>query len=35
VWLSPSVGDGASNAGPFHECLNIAATWKLPIALRV
>src|SRR5262249_49936618 len=20
-------GDGASNAGPFHECLNIAATW--------
>src|SRR5258708_5501828 len=24
-------GDGASNAGPFHECLNIAATWKLPL----
>jgi pyruvate dehydrogenase E1 component alpha subunit len=24
-------GDGASNAGPFHECMNIAATWKLPI----
>jgi TPP-dependent pyruvate/acetoin dehydrogenase alpha subunit len=24
-------GDGASNAGPFHECLNIAATWKLPM----
>jgi acetoin:2,6-dichlorophenolindophenol oxidoreductase subunit alpha len=24
-------GDGASNAGPFHECLNIAATWKLPV----
>jgi TPP-dependent pyruvate/acetoin dehydrogenase alpha subunit len=24
-------GDGASNAGPFHECLNIAASWKLPI----
>jgi acetoin:2,6-dichlorophenolindophenol oxidoreductase subunit alpha len=23
--------DGASNAGPFHECLNIAATWKLPM----
>jgi pyruvate dehydrogenase E1 component alpha subunit len=23
-------GDGASNAGPFHECLNIAASWKLP-----
>jgi pyruvate dehydrogenase E1 component alpha subunit len=24
-------GDGASNAGPFHECLNIAATHKLPV----
>jgi TPP-dependent pyruvate/acetoin dehydrogenase alpha subunit len=24
-------GEGASNAGPFHECLNIAATWKLPM----
>ncbi len=24
-------GDGASNAGAFHECLNIAASWKLPI----
>jgi len=24
-------GDGASNAGPFHECLNISATWKLPM----
>lgn len=24
-------GDGASNAGPFHECLNIASAWKLPI----
>src|SRR4249919_2211566 len=21
-------GDGASNAGSFHECLDIAATWK-------
>src|SRR5579875_3405758 len=24
-------GDGAANAGPFHECLNIAASWKLPV----
>ena len=24
-------GDGASNAGPFHECLNIAAAHKLPV----
>src|SRR5262245_62041673 len=24
-------GDGAANAGPFHECLNIAAAWKLPM----
>jgi len=24
-------GDGASAAGPFHECMNIAAAWKLPI----
>src|SRR5258705_9669656 len=24
-------GDGESNAGPFHECLNIAASWKLPM----
>jgi TPP-dependent pyruvate/acetoin dehydrogenase alpha subunit len=24
-------GDGASNAGTFHEALNMAAIWKLPV----
>ncbi|MFV0298503.1 MAG: thiamine pyrophosphate-dependent dehydrogenase E1 component subunit alpha [Hyphomicrobiaceae bacterium] len=24
-------GDGASAAGPFHECLNISTAWKLPV----
>jgi acetoin:2,6-dichlorophenolindophenol oxidoreductase subunit alpha len=26
-------GDGASNAGSFHECLNMASLWKLPVLL--
>jgi acetoin:2,6-dichlorophenolindophenol oxidoreductase subunit alpha len=41
-WLEgqPSVavaitGEGGSNAGAFHECMNIAAAWKLPFVLLV
>lgn len=26
-------GDGASNTGSFHECLNMAALWRLPVVL--
>lgn len=26
-------GDGASNTGGFHECLNMASLWKLPVVL--
>ncbi len=31
-WVVASFfGDGASNTGSFHESLNLAATWKLPV----
>ncbi len=26
-------GDGAANTGTFHECLNMASLWKLPVVL--
>ena len=28
-------GDGATNIGAFHEALNLAAVWKLPVRLRL
>ena len=28
-------GEGGANAGAFHECLNIAAAWKLPLVILV
>ena len=29
------VGDGATSEGDFHEALNLAAVWKLPIINRI
>jgi pyruvate dehydrogenase E1 component alpha subunit len=29
------IGDGASNTGAFHECLNLASAWKLPLLILV
>lgn len=28
-------GDGGANSGAFHECLNIAGAWKLPLVVLV
>jgi pyruvate dehydrogenase E1 component alpha subunit len=29
--VAVSFGDGATNTGSFHEAMNLAATWKLPV----
>lgn len=29
------IGDGATNEGVFHECLNIASLWNLPLLLVI
>ncbi len=31
--VAVSFGDGASNTGSFHEAVNLAATWQLPVVL--
>ncbi|MGH8111609.1 MAG: thiamine pyrophosphate-dependent dehydrogenase E1 component subunit alpha [Rhodanobacteraceae bacterium] len=31
----PFLGEGAANAGPFHETLNLAALWKLPVVFVI
>ena len=28
-------GDGATNEGVFHECLNLASAWKLPVLFLI
>src|SRR5699024_4312947 len=29
------IGEGAANSGAFHEALNLAAVWKLPVIVVV
>ena len=29
------MGDGATNEGSFHECLNMASNWDLPLIFYV
>jgi pyruvate dehydrogenase E1 component alpha subunit len=29
------MGDGTTNIGPFHECVNMAAIWKLPVVFFI
>jgi pyruvate dehydrogenase E1 component alpha subunit len=29
--VAPFFGDGATNEGPFHEAVNMASAWKLPV----
>ena len=30
-WPPPSAGDGGTSEGDFHEAVNLAAVWKLPV----